>query len=99
VRSPPPAPEDALRTLAQRRALVRALAALAPDDRELLLLRHWDGLAPREIAAALGVSDVAGRARLHRVSRRLQLALDRELGRPGARRRRRMACAASPPCP
>lgn len=33
-------------------ALRSALAALRPNERELLLLRHWDGLAPAEAAQA-----------------------------------------------
>lgn len=67
--------EDALRQDAQRRALVEALAGLSPDARELLLLRHWDGLAPRDIAVVAGLSPVVARARLSRAQRRLQRAL------------------------
>lgn len=67
---------DALRRLdrivqdAQRRALLQALGELSDAGRELLL-RHWDALAPREVAVAIGQRPVVARARLHRAQRRL----------------------------
>ncbi len=79
---PPAAPDAAAgaEQAAHRRALIAAFTALDDADRELLMLSHWDGLAPRDVAAVLGVSPVAARARVHRANRRLQqrlrLALD-----------------------
>jgi RNA polymerase sigma-70 factor, ECF subfamily len=70
-----PGLDAALESSARRRALVTALVAVGERDRELLLLRFWDDLAPREIAAVLGVSSVTVRARLSRASRRLERAL------------------------
>jgi RNA polymerase sigma factor (sigma-70 family) len=67
--------DDALTRSAQRRALLVALTGLGDHDRELLLLSHWDGLAPREIASVLEVNPVVLRARLHRASRRLRESL------------------------
>jgi RNA polymerase sigma factor (sigma-70 family) len=57
----------------------RALDALAPDDRELVLLIAWDGLSPGQAAVVLGVSAVAARSRLHRARERLadELGIDR----------------------
>jgi RNA polymerase sigma-70 factor (ECF subfamily) len=81
--------DDRLVQHAQRRALLSALAELSPGDRELLLLRHWDALAPHEIAAALGISRVVARARLSRAQRRLQRTLDAALRTEDLR----------PPCP
>ncbi|MEZ5076564.1 MAG: RNA polymerase sigma factor [Solirubrobacterales bacterium] len=52
--------------------VLRALAALSEDDRELLLLAGWEELAPKQIARVLGVSTVAARSRLHRARRRLR---------------------------
>lgn len=49
-----------------------AFAALAPQDRELLALIAWEGLAPQEAAVVLGCSPVALRVRLHRARRRLE---------------------------
>lgn len=60
-------------------AVLRALAQLRPDDRELVLLAIWDGLRATEIAVVLGVNHVAARARLSRARRRLEQALRREL--------------------
>lgn len=55
--------------------LWRALAALPPDDRELLLLRAWDRLGAGEIATLLDISAATVSSRLHKAKRRL----DREL--------------------
>ena len=52
-------------------ALETALAQLAADDRELVRLWTWDGLAPREIATVMGLSANAVSIRLHRVKLRL----------------------------
>ncbi|HET6952314.1 MAG TPA: sigma-70 family RNA polymerase sigma factor [Acidimicrobiales bacterium] len=60
---PPPEPGDA--------ALAGALAALTPDDREILRLVAWDGLTPAQAARVLGCPDGTARARLHRARRRL----------------------------
>jgi RNA polymerase sigma-70 factor (ECF subfamily) len=62
----------------QARALLRALAALNERDRELVVLRHWDGLAPRDVGIVLELSPVVARARLHRASVRLRRAYERE---------------------
>lgn len=58
--------------------VLRALAGLEQDDREILLLTGWEELAPREIARVLGVSTVAIRSRLHRARRRLRRAMAAE---------------------
>lgn len=55
--------------------VLRALAGLGEEDREILLLAGWEGLAPREMARALGISAVAARSRLHRARRRLRAAM------------------------
>lgn len=56
--------------------LADALRRLPSGDRELLTLVAWEGLSPREAAAALGCSDTACRLRLHRARRRLAALLD-----------------------
>lgn len=48
-----------------------ALAELPDTDREIVLLWAWDGLPPRDIALALGLSANAVSIRLHRVKQRL----------------------------
>jgi RNA polymerase sigma factor (sigma-70 family) len=55
-----------------------ALARLSEPDREAVLLIAWEGLAPREAAAALGVSAATFSVRLHRARRRLRTALTQD---------------------
>ena len=50
------------------------IAALAPKDRETLLLYAWQGMSYDEVAAALGVPVGTVRSRLNRVRRRLDSA-------------------------
>lgn len=78
---PPPLPsiEAEVRRRAQQRALAVALAALGDRDRELLLLRFWDDLRPREIAAVLRLPSVTVRARLRRATVRLHRHLSAAL--------------------
>jgi RNA polymerase sigma-70 factor, ECF subfamily len=67
--------EEDVAAAGRRRALIHALAALGERDRELLMLVHWQGLTPREVATVLELSPVVIRTRLHRANRRLQSAL------------------------
>lgn len=53
-------------------ALEDALAGLRESDREVLRLWAWEGLQPRELAVALGISPNAAALRLHRATRRLR---------------------------
>jgi RNA polymerase sigma-70 factor (ECF subfamily) len=61
------------------RALREALARLPQDQREVLVLRHLVGLAPREIAERLGKTDASVHGLHHRGRAALKGAL-RELG-------------------
>jgi RNA polymerase sigma-70 factor (ECF subfamily) len=58
-------------------AIRAALAELEPEDQEILRLSGWEELSPRQIAVVLGISQVAGRSRLHRARHRLRAALQR----------------------
>jgi RNA polymerase sigma factor (sigma-70 family) len=90
------------------RALVSAaLARLSTDDRQVLVLTLVQGLAPREIAARLGLSVDVVRARKSRATRRIievVTELSRNPGRPPTRttidglqaRRRRTTASTSP---
>ncbi len=65
------------------RALAHVLAALKPQDRDLLLLSSWAGLSHAEIAEATGLGAPAVRLRLHRARARIKaqapaVALDDE---------------------
>lgn len=60
-------------------ALSIALAALPPDQREVLLLHAWAGLSPGEIAQALSVSNATVRKRLHRARAKAAAQLKRNV--------------------
>ncbi|HYO13161.1 MAG TPA: sigma-70 family RNA polymerase sigma factor [Thermoanaerobaculia bacterium] len=57
--------------LADRGFLERTLAALPPDDREILILRDLEGLPGEEAAAVAGLTEAAARNRLLRARLRL----------------------------
>jgi RNA polymerase sigma-70 factor (ECF subfamily) len=50
----------------------RALAALPPADREVLMLRHFDGLSYAELAASLGIPVGTVMSRLFNARKRLR---------------------------
>jgi hypothetical protein len=54
--------------------------ALEPLNREIIVLRYFDGVPPREIGPRLGLSGGAVRARLHRSLERLRQHLDADHG-------------------
>ena len=56
----------------------RAVAGLPDDDREVLLMRHADGLPFPDAAALLGITPAAARKRFGRALIRLQAALAAE---------------------
>ena len=58
-------------------ALRAALAALSPDQREVLLLHAWAGLSLAEIAEALSISHATVRKRLHRARAKAAQWLER----------------------
>jgi RNA polymerase sigma-70 factor (ECF subfamily) len=60
----------------------RAIAALPPTYREVLLLCGVEGLAPREAAVILGTSPEATRQRLSRARAMIEQALAEPLGYP-----------------
>jgi RNA polymerase sigma-70 factor (ECF subfamily) len=67
---------DALSAEALTDAMAAALARLNEKDMEALTLIGWDGLRPREAAAAMGELPSAFYVRLHRAKRRLRRLLD-----------------------
>jgi RNA polymerase sigma-70 factor (ECF subfamily) len=74
------APSARLRREDQLRLLRAALAALPDRHREVLVLRHLENLAPREIAAVLGVSEAAVYTRHLRALERLKRLLGHDEG-------------------
>ncbi|GAA0396830.1 RNA polymerase sigma factor [Microbispora corallina] len=73
--------------VAEHLAVVRALATLSEEEREILILVAWQGLAPRDAARVVGCSQAAFRVRLHRARKRLAQAME---AAPAARPRPRV---------
>ncbi|WP_253943773.1 RNA polymerase sigma factor [Nocardioides marmotae] len=72
--------------------LDEALAALRPDEAELLRLWAWEQLGPSEIATVLGLTPNAVSIRLHRARQKLREELrkiDAAAGHEGSRGRSR----------
>ena len=61
--------------VAERVAVLTALATLAEPDRELLTLVAWHDLPPKSAAQVIGCSTATYFVRLHRARRRLEAAL------------------------
>lgn len=74
------APDAIAATRELGRALDRALAALPPESREVLLLRDIKGLAGEDTASALGLTLPAMKSRLHRARLELKSRVEAELG-------------------
>jgi RNA polymerase sigma factor (sigma-70 family) len=64
----------------QRRVLLAAIDRLPAELRTIVLLRYFDGHAPRRIAAELGLSSMMVRNRLRRALQLLRERLDAEHG-------------------
>jgi RNA polymerase sigma-70 factor (ECF subfamily) len=58
--------------------LLKRLAALSPDDRQLIVLCHVGGWKPRELAPVLGIPAGTLRVRLHRATARAREILEGE---------------------
>jgi RNA polymerase sigma-70 factor (ECF subfamily) len=75
VADPAPTPLDQLDRAEREAAVRRALAGLAPEDREVLVLSRYHGLKYREIAAIVGASEDAVKMRAHRAITRIRKLL------------------------
>ncbi|MFE9203851.1 RNA polymerase sigma factor [Micromonospora sp. NPDC007230] len=84
-------PSGADAVVVERMTVLAALAQLADQDREALILTVWDGLGHRQAAAVAGCSTMAFTVRLHRARRRFAAALEQIDGRrdSGGERQRR----------
>src|SRR6185503_15163685 len=78
-----PSAAEALERLAAQQDVVRAVLALAEPYRSTIVLRFYDGLPPRKIAAREGVPVATVKTRLARALALLRTALDREHGSDG----------------
>lgn len=76
---------DAVLIERQRRELFsRALAGLAPEDREMIVLRDLEGLGGEQVAELLRISLAAVKSRLHRARLRLAARVRQEGVQHGA---------------
>ncbi len=73
-----PTPDEALLLKEEREALLRGLARLSEQHREILLMREVDGLSYEEIAAVLKLPLGTVRSRLARARLALRHALEAE---------------------
>jgi RNA polymerase sigma-70 factor (ECF subfamily) len=71
-----PSVPDSSRALADRDQLERGFRHLPPDQRAILVLRHYLGLEPAEIAETLGIKEGTARSRLHYAHRSMRAALE-----------------------
>jgi RNA polymerase sigma-70 factor (ECF subfamily) len=63
-------------TVADRDQLERGFRRLHPQQRAILVLRHFAGLEPAEIAESLGIPSGTVRSRLHHAHRAMRAALE-----------------------
>ena len=71
----PPARDDLL-TIADRDQLERGFRRLPPDQRAILVMHHYVGYSPTEIAETLGIPPGTARSRLFNAHRAMRAALD-----------------------
>jgi RNA polymerase sigma-70 factor (ECF subfamily) len=65
-------PDGSIDTAERRRALQQALLELTPEQREVFVLKHVEGLSYGEIAERLGTSVPSLKMRMHRAYDRLR---------------------------
>ena len=70
-------PDDVVRSDEAAAAVRRALHALEPEPRDLLLRRYYQELPVKAIAAALGETEKAVESRLHRAREALRALLEK----------------------
>ena len=71
----PAAPDDLL-TIGDRDQLDRGFRRLPPEQRAILVLHHFMGYQPSEIAETLGIPPGTARSRLHHAHRAMRAALE-----------------------
>ena len=71
-----PGHDDETLSVADRDQLERGFRRLPPDQRAILVLHHYLGLSPAEIAETLGIAAGTARSRLHYAHRAMRAALE-----------------------
>lgn len=78
-------PSKALRRKELRSGVQSALEKLGPDDREVILMRHFEDMSNGEVAQVLGLSDSASSMRYGRAVFRLKQLLTADLTTGGSK--------------
>ncbi|GAA3095852.1 hypothetical protein GCM10017687_02950 [Streptomyces echinatus] len=87
--------DDATEQHADRALLMDVMKVLAPKQRSVVVLRHWEQMSTEETAAALGMSAGTVKSTLHRALARLREELEaRDLDARALEREERERCAA-----
>jgi RNA polymerase sigma-70 factor (ECF subfamily) len=71
-----PSTADEFLSVIDRDQLERGFRRLSPEQRAILVLRHYAGLEPTEIAETLGIPPGTARSRLHHAHRAMRAALE-----------------------
>jgi RNA polymerase sigma-70 factor, ECF subfamily len=71
-----PGPVETAQLAEQQRELQRALDEMRPDDRDVLVLRHFEHLDNEETAEVLGITAAAASRRYYRALKKLKDALN-----------------------
>lgn len=71
-----PIADEGYVSVGDRDQLERGFRRLPPEQRALLVLRHYAGMEPAEIAEALGIPAGTARSRLHHAHRAMRAALE-----------------------
>ena len=71
-----PAGPDEMLSVAERDLLERGFRRLPPEQRAILVMHHYLGYAPSEIAETLGIPAGTARSRLHHAHRAMRAALE-----------------------
>jgi len=75
-------PEDELLEGETRQVMLAAVEALPDSQREVLVLREFNGLPAADVCSILGITDTHQRVLLHRARSRVRAALERHLAAP-----------------
>lgn len=70
-------PEDELLAGETRKVILKAIDGLPPAQREVIVLRDVEGMAPVEVCNILAITDTHQRVLLHRARSRVRNALER----------------------
>jgi RNA polymerase sigma-70 factor (ECF subfamily) len=83
IADPARSPEEEVASRQMEAALERAIGALEPGHREVLVLRDVEGLTAPEVGDVLGLSVEAVKSRLHRARLAVRQRMASALGAPG----------------